>query len=272
MEWTGERLVTTKQGEIVELHLHRYAVASEYTEGKRVLDIASGEGYGSHLLSASASRVIGVDIDPEAVGFAQNKYGSDKLEFLCGSADKIPLADHSVDVVVSFETIEHHDKHEEMMSEIRRVLVPGGVVVISSPDKLNYSDVPEYSNPYHVKELYREEFKDLMQAYFSHVSLYYQRMYYGSMMIHESGEGAVFKEYGGNFRQLRSSAGMKDPMYIICIASDQPLAATNVNSAFDSNELFSRIADKEREIYASKTYRLGNFLLFPYRIIQRLKK
>ena len=75
---------------------------------------------------------------------------------------KIPLDDDSVDLVISFETIEHHDKHHEMMAEIRRVLAPEGILMLSSPDKKYYSDIPKFQNSYHIKELYFEEFKDLV--------------------------------------------------------------------------------------------------------------
>ena len=103
-----------------------------------VLDIASGEGYGSALLASGATRVTGVDIDPQTVQGATQKYSSNNsnLEFKQGSADNIPLHSGLFDVVVSFETIEHHDNHVEMMREIKRVLKLGGLLIISSPDKL----------------------------------------------------------------------------------------------------------------------------------------
>jgi len=63
------------------------------------------------------------------------------------------------DLVVSFETIEHHDEHEQMLAEVKRVLKPDGMAIISSPDKAIYTDKPEYHNSFHVKELYREEFE-----------------------------------------------------------------------------------------------------------------
>ena len=110
-KWSGERLETFVYGEFVSEHLHRYCLANLYVTDKVVLDIASGEGYGSNLLSSSAKEVIGVDIDQEAVENAKQKYKKSNLNFKTGSADKIPVADNSIDVLVSFETIEHHDKH-----------------------------------------------------------------------------------------------------------------------------------------------------------------
>ena len=77
------------------------------------------------------------------------------------------MPDARVDFVVSFETIEHHDQHLQMMMEIRRVLRPDGVLIISSPDKHEYSDVPGFKNEFHVKELYLSEFVDLLSSHFS---------------------------------------------------------------------------------------------------------
>src|SRR5690242_564830 len=116
MEFTGERFVPTETGEIRHEHLHRYAWCSRLVAGKDVLDIACGEGYGSAMLARHARSVTGVDIAQSAVQHAAERYGGTPgLQFTCGDAAQIPLGDQSVDVVVSFETIEHHDRHREML-------------------------------------------------------------------------------------------------------------------------------------------------------------
>lgn len=169
--WTGERLETfIKSRDAIE-HLHRYSLALEYIKGKVVVDIASGEGYGSNLMSKVANHVYGVDIDNAAIENAKNKYIKNNLEFLNGSADNIPIASNSVDVVVSFETIEHHDKHDEMMLEIKRILKEDGLLIMSSPDKKFYSDTRNYKNEFHVKELYKDEFNNLIAKYFNNHQL-----------------------------------------------------------------------------------------------------
>src|SRR6185312_6777686 len=120
MEFTGERYVPTEAGEIRHEHLHRYAWCARLVEGKDVLDIACGEGYGSAMLARVARTVVGVDIAEGAVEHARKVYRDlPGLSFGQGDAAQIPLADSSVDVVVSFETIEHHDRHAEMLREIR---------------------------------------------------------------------------------------------------------------------------------------------------------
>ena len=91
-------------------------------------DIACGEGYGSSLLSQTASSVAGVDISADAVAHASEAYHRDNLSFLVGSCAAIPLAAASVDIVVSLDTLEHLEQHEEMFREIKRVLSPGGTL------------------------------------------------------------------------------------------------------------------------------------------------
>ncbi|MDH5699723.1 MAG: class I SAM-dependent methyltransferase, partial [Nitrospirota bacterium] len=154
LPWTGERFVPGVIGDIELEHLHRYYLARELAIGKDVLDIASGEGYGSALLAEVARTVVGVDASEEVIRYASERYQRSNVQFKHGVCRHIPLPDASVDLIVSFETIEHHDEHHEMMREFVRVLRPDGLVLISSPDKAEYSDRPQFANAFHVKELY----------------------------------------------------------------------------------------------------------------------
>jgi GT2 family glycosyltransferase/ubiquinone/menaquinone biosynthesis C-methylase UbiE len=177
IEFTGERFVPTEHGVIRQEHLHRYAWCLPLAEGKDVLDVASGEGYGSAMLSARAKSVRGVDISREAVKHATDLYvGGKDLGYVQGSAAAIPFADDSFDLVVSFETIEHLLEQREMMAEIRRVLRPQGILVMSSPNKEVYSDKAGYHNDFHVKELYLGEFRELLHEQFPAVRIVGHRM------------------------------------------------------------------------------------------------
>lgn len=220
---TGERLMTDNRTHTMAEHLHRYAIAGRFVAGKTVLDVASGEGYGSHLLATQAAFVYGVDVAADAVAHASRKYPRDNLRFLRGSATAIPLADAAVDVVVSFETLEHLREHDQMMTEIRRVLRPGGMLVISSPDKRYYSDLPGYQNPFHLRELYREEFHALVRRFFRHARFFVQRMSYGSLVVPEDPAGG-FVEYRGDFAAVDAHDGLEAADYNLAIASDEPVA------------------------------------------------
>lgn len=219
LPWTGERYLPSVGG-IIELeHVHRYLIAKELARDKDVLDIASGEGYGSAMLAEVARSVIGVDNSEHAVAHAATTYPLSNLAYRYGACEAIPLEDGSVDLVVSFETIEHHDQHRAMMAEIRRVLRPGGFLIISSPDKYEYSDRPNYRNPYHVKELYRREFEALLSEHFRHVAYLGQRVVFGSAIFHSDGGGRMlsFRREG---ERIVGTPGISRPIYLIAVASD----------------------------------------------------
>jgi 2-polyprenyl-3-methyl-5-hydroxy-6-metoxy-1,4-benzoquinol methylase len=141
LEWTGERNVPHVAGNIRLEHLHRYLIAKELSRNKRVLDIACGEGYGSDLLATVAAHVVGVDIARDVVDYASARYIRSNLQFRQVACEAIPLPDASIDIVVSFETLEHVRLQEDMMREIRRVLCADGLLVMSSPERHEYSDV-----------------------------------------------------------------------------------------------------------------------------------
>jgi SAM-dependent methyltransferase len=268
LDSTGERLLTEQCNHIVLEHLHRYGVALEFCRGRRVLDIASGEGYGSNLLAGVAESVRGVDISDEAVAHARLKYRRPNLEYLQGSADAVPLPDASVDTVVSFETIEHHDLHAEMLAEIKRVLRPGGLLVISSPDKLNYTDLSAAKNPYHVKELYREEFHALVKEHFANTLMLLQRVVYGSLLAPEGGARG-FVEYEGSFDSTSAYEELRHPLYNLCVASDEPLPPMPV-SFYGSWEVFqAALLDAHRlgeeVVSASRAFRIGRAITWPAR-------
>lgn len=228
MEFTGERFIPTEAGEIRHEHLHRYAWCRELAHGKAVLDIACGEGYGSAMLAEVAASVIGVDISPETIAHCRETYGHiDRLQFQLGDAAAIPLPDHSVDMVVSFETIEHHDRHVEMISEIRRVLRPDGILVISSPNRPVYSDKAGHHNEFHVKELDFPELDDLLRRSFAQVRYYGQRLAIGSLVTPVALEDAqreieAFADTGSEV--MARSVRLIDPVYFVAIAAGEGVA------------------------------------------------
>src|SRR5215469_15310886 len=156
MNFSGERYIPELDAaDISYEHWHRYLLATALVKDKVVLDIASGEGYGSALLAQTARQVTGVDISLDAIIHATHQYKLGNLEFRQGSVDSIPIPGHALlDVVVSFETIEHVEEPEQIgfAKEVKRLLKPSGLLVVSTPDKAVYSDHPGYQNPFHRKE------------------------------------------------------------------------------------------------------------------------
>ncbi|MFD2659287.1 methyltransferase domain-containing protein [Paenibacillus thailandensis] len=177
--------IETKSKDYVELlfHWHRYLIAQEFVTGKVVLDIACGEGYGAYQLSKQAKEVIGMDIDPKTIEIAKNSYVNQNLRFLCGDAKKIEIPNNSIDIIVSFETIEHMNENDqiEFLNEIKRILKPDGILLISTPDKTR-TDLFEAKNPFHLREWYKEEFEAILQTLFTNVRIYLQEVNMSSFL------------------------------------------------------------------------------------------
>ena len=168
---TGERMIPESSDCFTFWeHIYRYAFACRFVGNKRVLDIACGEGYGSAALQrAGATQVIGVDISEEVCCHVRAKYGIDARQ---ASAEQIPVADGSIDVIVSFETIEHVPDPRRFLDECVRILIPGGRLIISTPNKGIYGgDSP---NPYHCSEMTEDEFSSTLRATFGKVDFYSQ--------------------------------------------------------------------------------------------------
>jgi lipopolysaccharide biosynthesis protein/SAM-dependent methyltransferase len=214
----GERYLPEFKGTIELEHLHRYQLAKTLAAGRNVLDIACGEGYGTDILAATAKSVVGVDISAVAVEHAKSCYSEPRITFKVGSATDIPIPDASVDMVVSFETIEHLEDHDGMMKELRRVLRPDGLLLISSPNKLEYSDKPGYLNQFHVRELYTDEFVALVSRYFSATQHFGQKLSAASLIARDD-DTAPFHFFAGT----DVHRGIPEARYDIILASDGDL-------------------------------------------------
>ena len=221
MEFTGERYVPAEQGEIRLEHFHRYATVLGIVAGKDVLDVACGEGYGSRLISGVARATTGVDLSAEAIEHARRTYAdSPDLTFVQGSATALPLQDASFDVVVSFETIEHLEGQREMLAEIRRVLRPRGVLILSSPNRPVYSQEGEFRNEFHVKELDFRELDGLLKAQFPAVRYFGQRLVAGSILQPLEGEGRSYAAWRDDGAGIGAQwAPVKDPVYFVALCA-----------------------------------------------------
>jgi len=224
LEFTGERFIPGTPGEIWHEHWHRYHFAAPLVAGLDVLDVACGEGYGSALLAARATRVIGADIAPSAVEHARARYAAvANLEFRQADCASLPFADASFDAVVSFETIEHITAQEPFLDEVRRVLRPDGLLILSCPNKTEYTDRRGVTNEFHVRELYRAELAALIASRFAHALWYGQRPSFYSVVWPEHA-AAQRAPLGEIFEVSEASAtavspGHARPLYFIVIAS-----------------------------------------------------
>jgi SAM-dependent methyltransferase len=259
LDWTGERFVPwAKEAAVAYEHLHRYMWAATLVRGKRVLDLASGEGYGSNLLAVQADSVCGVDIDEAAVRHAAEKYAKPNLHFLTGSITDVPIPDNqSFDVIVCFEAIEHIEEHDVLLSEVKRLLKPDGVFVVSTPNKEVYDEGGEASNPFHVKELTFDEFNALLSKHFSIVSYLGQRLHPASSLWsigRSNGSGIrefVVEREGAEFEELHPEKRV--PRYFVGIASNASGIDHSGSVLLDhSDELTDLLNDKDRDLQATK--------------------
>lgn len=253
LTFTGERYVPGTRGEIAHEHWHRYAFTRNVVAGRRVLDVACGEGYGSALLAQRAARVTGVDIDDATVRCAHARYEKvANLAFVRGSAARLPLADASVDTIVSFETIEHLAKRDQapMLAEFRRVLAQGGFVVLSSPNRPEYSEARAYVNPFHLHELDRDELAALLAPAFPAQRWYRQRRYIGSALWCEHPANGCWPLAGDGSSVHAAQPPQAMYFVVVAAASERDLPPTPSTSFFsDDDELeWERIDHEAREV------------------------
>lgn len=160
---TGERTIPGLDIENYWFRRHEvvYLQLRDRCNGRDVLEAGFGEGYGADLLAGVARQVIGVDYDESAVAHVRARYP--RVRAQQGNLAQLPLPDASVDVVVNFQVIEHLWDQSQFVGECRRVLRPGGVLLMSTPNRITFtpdSDTP--INPFHTRELNAAELTELL--------------------------------------------------------------------------------------------------------------
>jgi O-antigen biosynthesis protein len=230
VEFTGERYLPGHGGfQMAYEHLHRYLFALRFARGKRVLDVPTGSGYGAALLSAVAREVFALDLSAESLVCAREQCSGRGVAFVRGDASRIPFATASIDVAVAFEILEHLEDQEGLVSELARVTAPGGLVIVSTPNRPVYSDARSYTNPFHVRELDREQLVALLNARFSHVCVMGQQIRAGSMLSRPP-DGTAHEVITG---PAPAGAGpATQPMYFVALCSCEDLPAVPDFSAY----------------------------------------
>lgn len=262
MEFTGERFLPEmdSDSEISVFHYQRYRAAVKLCEGKIVLDAACGEGYGSDLIAKNAASVIGVDISEEAIENAKVKYKADKnVIFKCASVIDMPVEERSIDVVVSFETIEHisEEDQKQFFKEIKRVLKENGILIMSSPDKKTYSDIPHFRNLFHVHELYFDEFNALIREHFTFSKYWYQGMYTDTYIYDKENDKS---RLAGRVENVKNTEEDRAE-YIIAICAMSPIKYDIANVIPDFINRYYTMKDEIIEL----KFRLGE----PGKIIEQ---
>ncbi len=174
--FSGERMVPGKALEIFfQEHFERYQFAREFIKDKVVLESGCGEGYGSNYLAETASQVVAIDKSSETILHAAGCYKRDNLEFKSIDATDASFGPETFDVVCAFEIFEHIQNYEKFINQMKKVLKPGGIFIVSTPNKKMHSPGRKKPrSPYHYKEFYLNEFQVLLEKYFNKVEIYNQ--------------------------------------------------------------------------------------------------
>lgn len=238
-EFTGERIIPGQVNpDLWNEHYSRYLFAARLCRHKRVLDVGCGAGYGTAVLGASASQVIGLDIARDAIHYARQQYSNSGATFLQATATAFPFPDRSMDLVVSFELIEHLDHWPELLDEVRRVLAPAGQFIVSTPNKTFYDESRQRSgpNPYHKHEFEFDEFRQELRKRFDHVSLFLQN--HGPCIVFQPVGSAT----GAELHVEGTAASPQDSNFFlaVCAAVPQVGAPTFVHVPTAANVLRER--------------------------------
>ena len=155
-------------------HLFRYQWAEQHIRAPmKVLDLACGTGFGSALVARAVGvSVIGGDVDPPSLAAAAAEFGTESgPHFAAMDGTRLPLPDRSLDLVLSFETVEHIEQYQEFVGELARILKKGGTLLLSTPNRLVSSSDGVIHNPFHTQEFDMAELGRVLSGHFSEVSV-----------------------------------------------------------------------------------------------------
>ena len=228
INFTGERFIPGKSSKkIEEDHLSRYDFASKFVKDKRVLDIACGVGYGSKILSDAGALIVdGVDISKESIDFAEFHYLQANVSFIRANILEYS-SDAKYDVIICFETIEHVENYHKVLKNLERLLMIGGKLIISSPNRPITSPhcrtINDKPSGFHVQEFTIEELATELKncGFIVENNIYGQRQqrYLPSRLLRKV-YNIIFKPYK-KFSSMVTPVVNRVPRYFILIAYKQ---------------------------------------------------
>ena len=227
---TGERTLPDVPAENYwfRRHLVVYEWIAARASGRRVVDMACGEGYGSDVLARAAASVVGVDANPEAHEHARLRYVRPNLRF---ERELVETFAEPCDAVVFLQTIEHVEDPGAILEHFKSLLAPGGVAYVSTPNLLTLAPpgAEKSENPWHLKEYRAAEFGELCRAHFGQVELlglFHAR----KLRLHEL---ALRLGWDGIHKRLRLTKPFYDRFTPAIAASDFALRPGNLDAALD---------------------------------------
>ena len=227
---TGERTLpdVPEENYWYRRHLVVYEWIAARTVGRRVVDMACGEGYGSEVLSRGAASVVGVDANPEAHEHARLRYVRPNLRF---ERDLVETFSEPCDAVVFLQTIEHVQNPGEILEHFKAMLAPGGVAYVSTPNLLTLAPAgaEKSENPWHVKEYRAHEFRELCAAHFPNVELWGLH-HARKLRVHAA---ALRLGWDAVHRRLGLTSAFYDRFTPAIAASDFALRPGNLDRALD---------------------------------------
>ena len=221
IEFTGERVIPGQvDPDLWAEHISRYAFASRFAPGARVLDLGCGAGYGTAELAARARFAIGIDLAPEAIAHAKTAYPSANVSFVPASATGLPFRDRSFELVTAFEVIEHLTDWRTLLSEARRLLHADGVFLVSTPNKEYYtaSRGSAGPNPFHTHEFEFDEFRAVLAEFFPHCTVLLQN-HVEAFAFYQHGVGSAIE---GRMDGVRGTPQEAHFFLAVCSLRDPP--------------------------------------------------
>ncbi len=219
-EFTGERVIPGKVDiDLWNEHLSRYLFAARLCRFKRVIDLGCGSGYGAVELARQAEHVTAVDISPEAIAEARELYSLPNLSFEVASLDHLPFSDASFQLGVCFEVIEHLENYRDLLAEARRVLAPGGQLVISTPNLDFYAESRKKDgpNPFHVHEFRYEEFREALSEFFEYQTFFVQNHSSGIVFL------PLANAAGSELRLEANPPRPEEAHFLLAVCAAKPL-------------------------------------------------